>query len=80
MTEFLTLELRKEEEGKKVPTEFVKIITSQHVIPTKTKPMGYDVVVLIEKNYDNEFDLMYATYSGKDMCGVAYLGHWNDGV
>lgn len=59
--------------------EFVKVVNGDTLTlssPNKD-PKEWGNVCLIEKNYSDNLDLIYAHNNG---VGCAYLGHWNDGV
>lgn len=64
---------------KKKPIEFVKSIGSLGVCNARAVPYMWDNIELICKNYGSGFDLMFA-YNNKREDGVAYLGHFNDGI
>jgi hypothetical protein len=59
--------------------EFVKVVNGDSVNLSDVckDPNEWDNVILIEKGYSVNFDLIYAHNNG---IGCAYLGHWNDGV
>ena len=67
----------KTKELKKI--EFVKVVNgdTMDLSGASKESNEWDSVILIEKDYCPEFDLIYAHNNG---IGCAYLGHWNDGV
>ena len=64
---------------KKKPIEFVKCITAMSILDAQIISHMWKNIELICKNYGNGFDLMFA-YNYKREDGVAYLGHFNDGI
>jgi hypothetical protein len=64
---------------KKKPIQFAKSIgtTSNH--PARSGTLGWGNIELICKDYGDGYDLMFA-YNNKRSDGVAYLGHFNDGI
>ena len=65
---------------KNKPIEFVKSIGTLVINPNvRAFPYMWENIELICKNYGNGFDLMFA-YNDKRKDGVAYLGHFNDGI
>ena len=69
----------KQEEKK--PIEFVKYlsISKEKFGEAVRKPNIWENVILLEKDYTCNFDLMWA-YDSNPNCGCLYLGHWNDGI
>lgn len=64
---------------KKKPIEFVKSIGSISILNARAVTFMWDNIELICKNYGDGFDLMFAyNYNRED--GIAYLGHFNDGI
>jgi hypothetical protein len=64
---------------KKKPIEFVKVIKSDHITTSAASPHMWNNVELICKNYSVVYDLMFA-YNKLRSDGMAYLGHFNDGI
>lgn len=64
-------------EPKKI--EFVKSITSNGFSLNIKEPHYYNFIELICRRYVSGLDLMYA-FTDVNRDGVAYLGHFNDGV
>lgn len=64
---------------KKKHIQLVKIIGSLGICNARAVPYMWDNIELICKNYDAGFDLMFA-YNNKREDGIAYLGHFNDGI
>ena len=64
---------------KKKPIEFVKVIKSDCITTSATSPHMWNNVELICKNYSVVYDLMFA-YNKHRGDGMAYLGHFNDGI
>jgi hypothetical protein len=64
---------------KKKPIQFAKSIgtTSNH--PARSGTLGWGNIELICKDYGDGYDLMFA-YNNKRSDGIAYLGHFNDGI
>lgn len=71
----------KETEKKKI--ELVLMSTTRHEVWTKEhccEAKKYKEVVLLSKNYDKDYDLIFGRdINNKGFDGV-FLGHWNDGV
>ena len=64
---------------KKNPIKFVKSIDVHNNLPSRTSPNEWENIELICNNYKRGFDLMFA-YNRNREYGVAYLGHFNDGI
>ena len=64
---------------KKKPIEFVKSILLLGICNARAVPYMWDNIELICKNYVDGYDLMFAYNSNRED-GVAYLGHFNDGI
>ena len=64
---------------KKKPIKFVKSIGSLGICLARAVPYMWDNIELICKNYVDDYDLMFA-YNNKRSDGIAYLGHFNDGI
>lgn len=64
---------------KKKPIEFVKSIGIIGIRNSISNPYVWDNIELICNNYGDGFDLMFA-YNNKREDGIAYLGHFNDGI
>ena len=64
---------------KKKPIEFVDSIGLLGICNARAVPHKWDNIELICNNYGNGFDLMFAYNSNRED-GVAYLGHFNDGI
>jgi len=64
---------------KKKPIEFVKSVGTTHNHPARLDSLGWDNVELICKDYGDGYDLMFA-YNKMRSDGIAYLGHFNDGI
>ncbi len=64
---------------KKKPIEFVKFIDIDTNPPARSGTLGWGNIELICKNYGDGYDLMFA-YNNKRSDGIAYLGHFNDGI
>ena len=69
------------------PIQFLRTLKGDSFVSTCAKPMDFDNVELICKDYykghhnsDKEYgDLMFAYYNERSK-GTLYLGLWNDGV
>lgn len=64
---------------KKKPIEFVKSIGTTYNHPARATALGWDNIELICKDYKDGYDLMFA-YNNMRSDGIAYLGHFNDGI
>ena len=64
---------------KKKPIEFVKLFGTMNITNAQAFSHQWNNIELICKNYGNGFDLMFA-YNNKREDGLAYLGHFNDGI
>ena len=64
---------------KKKPIELVKTISTLSILNARAVTHMWKNIELICKNYGNGFDLMFA-YNNKREDGIAYLGHFNDGI
>ena len=64
---------------KNKPIEFVKTISTLSIYNSQAITYMWKNIELICKNYGDGFDLMFAyNYNRED--GIAYLGHFNDGI
>lgn len=58
-----------------------KDMPAMRVFKPTLKPSFYDNVVLLqEKYYDTDLDLMFAFNNGDSANSTLYLGYWNGGV
>lgn len=64
---------------KKKPIKFVKSIYVHNNPLATSSPNEWENIELICNNYKMGFDLMFA-YNRNREYGVAYLGHFNDGI
>ena len=69
----------------KKPIEFKYFLQSGTQVTLITKnnpyPKEYTYIDLISKQYDGEYDLMFAYNSPYTRSnGILYIGYWNDGV
>ena len=64
---------------KKKPIEFVKCIGAMSIDDAESTPNMWNNIELICKHYEANYDLMFA-YDYRREDGMAYLGHFNDGV
>ena len=64
---------------KKKPIQLVKSIGSLGICNARAVPYMWDNIELISKNYVDGYDLMFA-YNRIREDGLAYLGHFNDGI
>jgi len=64
---------------KKKPIQLVKSIGSFGICNARAVPYMWDNIELICKNYVDGYDLMFA-YNRNREDGIAYLGHFNDGI
>lgn len=71
------------QETKKKPIEFIRLLEDGGDF--NKNPEGWQNILLLEKNYKNNMDLMYVYDNGMGSDGsrkhsVLVLGHFNDGV
>lgn len=68
-------------QDEKKPIEFVKYLRKIDIElgDNCTEPSKYTNIVLLQKSYTGNLDLMYA-YNENPNGGYLYLGHWNDGI
>jgi hypothetical protein len=64
---------------KKKPIQLVKCIGAMSVLDAQAPNYMWKNIELICKNYDFGYDLMFA-YNNNRSDGIAYLGHFNDGI
>ena len=64
---------------KKKPIEFVKYIDVDTNPPVQASTNMWNNIELICKDYGDGCDLMFA-YDNNRSDGIAYLGHFNDGI
>jgi hypothetical protein len=65
---------------KKNPIEFVRLIGITHNHPACSAPFWWDNIELVCKDYGAGYDLMFAYNNNKRLDGLAYIGHFNDGI
>lgn len=61
------------------PIEFVKSLINFSFHDAEAKPSEWENIELIARNYNEEFDLMFA-YDDNRSDGAIYYGHFNDGI
>jgi hypothetical protein len=64
---------------KKKPIQLAKSLGTKGICNARAVPYMWDNIELICKNYVDGYDLMFA-YNSNRGDGIAYLGHFNDGI
>lgn len=63
---------------KKEPIQFKKMLIGTTWEDSVTSPHAWNNIILLERKYHEDLDLMYASDADGD--GVLHLGHFNDGI
>lgn len=59
--------------------KYLYISKNNYIRDNPAPPRSWKNIELITKNYDQQFDIMYA-YDDSRQGGSLYLGHFNDGI